>query len=541
MHSARALICLLIMVMCGGAALAQGTTNQSPKNDQSATNDLQKVRLGSLKICLRLEDQTPFLGAVTVHVFPENGYELLGAWDNTKGEADFYAVPAGRYTVEVTAPGFDKVQLSTVMESRGNERTMVVVLKRQGVPEGASTAEIVDRMQAKLVASVELNVVEGAESAHPESQHPESSPIAAATPVWPNSMRPRWKPAEWNHGELPVDTRVACPLDQVLESTGERVREFIASMEKFTAIEKVDHYAMDKNDQLKRPEEREFAYVATVSRDALGGIMIEEYRNGSVDPKQFPANLATVGLPAIILVFHPEYVQDFDFVCDGLVRDRGHAYWQIRFAQRLDRPERISAYVVNGLAYSEYLKGRAWIDPADGEVVRLESELEKPIPQIGLWEQWERINYTPVKFASTGQEIWLPQSAELYGDRHGRYYRRHTFHEFRLFNVDTTETVKAPKGSYKFTNLTDSNISGELIVRPVEGLKGGPVVLRFDVPARRTVVKTVGVGKDVNLAGADVESAKFVFNGNAGSVRVDVDLIKETTLDVIPQGAQAEP
>jgi hypothetical protein len=282
--------------------------------------------------------------------------------------------------------------------------------------------------------------------------------------------------------------------------------------------------------------------VVVVSRDQNGTFGLQEFRDGNTDQSQFPAKIATMGLPAVVLVFHPDYAEDFAFECDGLARSEGRDYWQMRFAQREDRQVRIESYVVNGASYPVHLQGRAWIDPGKGQVVRLESQLLKPIPQIELWEQHQRIDYTEVRFASTGQEVWLPQAAEVYVERHGkRYYRRHSFEDFRLFNVDTSQNVKAPKGSYSFTNLTDRDMSGELTVMPVEGLQGGPITLRFEVPAHRTVIKTVGPGKDVSLPVASVGSAKFVYRGDAGAVKVDVDLLKETTLDVIPESALATP
>jgi len=44
----------------------------------------------------------------------------------------------------------------------------------------------------------------------------------------------------------------------------------------------------------------------------------------------------------------------------------------------------------------------------------------------------------------------------------------------------------------------------------------------------------VGPGKDVNLSVAEVGSATFAHNGRDGSIKVDANLARETTLDVIP-------
>jgi hypothetical protein len=90
-------------------------------------------------------------------------------------------------------------------------------------------------------------------------------------------------------------------------------------------------------------------------------------------------------------------------------------------------------------------------------------------------------------------------------------------------------------GSYSFTNISDSDVSGELTVtsEPETNLK--PVTLRFTLPAHTKLFKVVGPGKDVNLPPASVASATFAHSGKDGWVKVEVFLVKETMLDVMPE------
>ena len=515
--------CLVFLSILAVALGTIGSKRAAAQNvpGNSLLEPAKKVELGSLKISLRLEDQTPFLGAAHVRVFPEEGYELLGWSDAATGNVMFYAVRAGSYQIEVNAPGFGLVRMDTELPS-GDEKTVIVLVKR-----GAFRAKEVSSTTDVTVATV---------PSIPPLPKKDLKPEPGRETAQPSKT---WKHADWDDDGLPIDHNVACPLDQLLRGAGERVREFVGSMEKFTATERVEHYTIDKSGERRKAETRRFDYVAIVARDHTGGFWFEEYRNGTTDTQQFPANIATMGLPAIVLVFHPDFQDDFEFGCDGLVHEQTRDLWRLHWAQKDHHPVRIESYVVNGMSFPVHLEGRAWIDTGRGQVVRLESKLQRPVPEIELWEQHQIIDYTGVRFASTGEEIWLPQDAAVYVERHGKkYYRRHSFSDFRLFNVDLAQNVGAPKGSYKFTNLTDSDMTGELTVTPITGITGGPITLRFAVPAHRTVVKTVGVGKDVSLKPADIGSAKFVHSGNAGSVKVDVDLVKETTLDVIPAGAE---
>ena len=331
-----------------------------------------------------------------------------------------------------------------------------------------------------------------------------------------------------------VDGNVPCPTDGLLNGVGEHMAELVANLEKFTAKEQVEHFTVEGETQRGSPELRTFDYVVTVSQNAAGTFMLQEYRNGKDDPDLFPVHVATLGLPGLALLFHPELARDFTFVCEGLGQWGGQAAWQVHFAQRSDRPMRMRSYSVNGRTFHISMEGRAWIDPGSYQVMRLESELAKPIPDIGLAIENIAIDYALVQFRTQQVQIWLPRAAELYVDRRGhRFYRKHTFSDFRVFNVDTAQSVERPKESYVFTNLSDHDITGVLAVFPADRAKHEVVTLTFNVPAQGKVVRVVGIGKDVDLPIAEVASATFTHNGSDGAIKVDVDLGRETTLEVV--------
>jgi hypothetical protein len=477
------------------------------------------VELGSMRVCLRLEDEKPLPGPAYVEVRPEGGYELLGTPGNTQGEYVFFAVAEGRYRVDAYAKGYTSVRVIAEMDAGSGEKEVVVVMK----PGGGTREEV---SQARSPEPLRETIAE---------LEPARESSAAAGPELEEG---HWRAHELEEALPDVDSAVACPMDKLLEGAGERMREFVDTLEKFTATEYVEHYPIDRTGARRDPEKRNFAYVVTVSQNALGTFLLSEYRNGTTDPGIFPGQVASYGLPAIALIFHPVLASDFEFRCEGMANLGGRNAWLVHFAQRADRRVRIRSYVVNTAAYPAYLEGRVWIEPNTNQVLRLESELAKPIPQIGLTREHLSVAYAAVQFASTGEEIWLPQQGELYVERRGkRFYRRHSFSDFKLFNVDTAQNLYAPKGSYSITNLTDRDVTGELTITPVETVKREPIMLRFTVPAHGHVIKVVGPGKDVNLAAGAVASARFVHNGDAGSVKVDADLVKETTIDVMPESA----
>jgi hypothetical protein len=120
-------------------------------------------------------------------------------------------------------------------------------------------------------------------------------------------------------------------------------------------------------------------------------------------------------------------------------------------------------------------------------------------------------------------------------ERNGnRYYRRHTFSNFRVFTVGTEQKVHAPKESYAFTNKSDREIFGVLTVNPIPGGALQEVSITFRIPAGGTVFKAVGPGKDVNFPAEEVDSARFAHNGPPGSVDANAYFVKASTLELVP-------
>lgn len=173
---------------------------------------------------------------------------------------------------------------------------------------------------------------------------------------------------------------------------------------------------------------------------------MDEFRNGSLSLEPFPSHIATTGTPSLVLIFHPLYVNNFKMQCEGLGQWRGEPAWQVRFEQRADRPNLNYSFTVDRVGYSVNLRGRAWILANSYQVARLETDLEESIPKIRLRLDHQSVEYRPVESPANHLQLWLPSSTELYMDFLGRrFYRRHSFSDFKLFSVDTQYQLTAPK------------------------------------------------------------------------------------------------
>ena len=260
--------------------------------------------------------------------------------------------------------------------------------------------------------------------------------------------------------EVAVD--VPCSLPTVLHGAGQRAEQLLNTLQKFNASERVEHYKLNAAGVPGPADVRSFDYIVSVSHDAQGGFQMQEYRNGGiVHSEQFPSGIRTANLSEHGLIFHPLLAPGFHFTCEGLGEWKGHPTWLVQFEEKKNDLNPFRSYVINGFSYPLQLTGRAWIDAGTYQVLRLESDLLKPVEKIHLTREHIAIEFASVRFRTGNQELWLPQTAELYVEWNGhRFYRRHSFSNFKVFSTDSTEEVHAPKESYCFTNTTDLLITG---------------------------------------------------------------------------------
>jgi hypothetical protein len=121
----------------------------------------------------------------------------------------------------------------------------------------------------------------------------------------------------------------------------------------------VSHESINKWGFASHPIKFDFDYLVSIKQNRLGLLTVDEYRDSHYLPAEFPDGIATTGLPALVLIFHPHYVQNFKISCEGLARSKGGPAWQMYFRQRPDKPNTIRTYQIGaeGQAYPVALKG----------------------------------------------------------------------------------------------------------------------------------------------------------------------------------------
>ncbi len=329
--------------------------------------------------------------------------------------------------------------LARTLQMRGDQERAVLVIQSylNEHPEDEVAVRLLKNLQGRAEPPGE-----------PSSDFPLASPSTEPVVSIGALLASNWLPPDVDEKVPPVEAGVSCNLDTILENAGRRIKEFVSNVDRFAATESVTHQSINKWGFASRPLKFQFDYLVSIKEVRLGLLSVDEYRDIHYLPAKFPDGIATSGLPALVLIFHPYNAPDFKMTCEGLARSKAGPAWQIYFRQRADKPNSIRTYQIGaqGPVYAVPLKGRAWISADSFQIVRLETDLVAPLPQIRLVADRAAIEYGAVHFQSRNLDMWLPQIAEVFYDWRGRRsHRRHSFKNYLLFSVDDKQQIAEPK------------------------------------------------------------------------------------------------
>ncbi len=367
------------------------------------------------------------------HAVLAEAFLRQGLLDNSIKEAE-RALELGHGQAGIAQP-----LLARALHLRGDQKRAIQVLQSY-LRENAA-----DAAAAKQLENLETSFESAVESRSATASTSPPEPILTTSALLPSN----WLPPDIDEKVPPVEPGVACNLEEVIKNSGKRIQEFVANVDRYAATEAVTHESINKWGFASHPIKFQFDYLVSIKQKRLGLLTVDEYRDTHYLPAKFPDGVATTGLPALVLIFHPYYAENFAISCEGLARSKGQSAWQVYFRQRADKPNTIRSYKIGaeGPAYPVALKGRAWIAADSFQIVRLETDLINPLPQIRLVSDHATIEYGPVHFKARNLDMWLPQNAEVHYDWKGRRsHRRHSFKNYLLFSVDEKQKISEPKG-----------------------------------------------------------------------------------------------
>jgi tetratricopeptide (TPR) repeat protein len=399
----------------------------------------------------------PYLNrAVEVEPSSWRAHALLAEADyvqGNRGEAINHAERALELGHEKAAP----VQpFLAGMVAEGGDKTRAIEILQDYVNAHRSDAEAVKELE-------QWKNLRGVPAADHAEGGVELNAIATAVTALP--MPSNWFPTDVDEKVPPVESGAVCSLDTILQEAGDQLVTLVHDVDRFTATELVADERIDKWGMPSRPEKRKFTYMVTIEEMRPGQLSVDEYRNVVNSPEEFPNGVMSSGLPALVLIFHPFYAGNYAMTCEGLARINGGLAWQVHFKQRPDKPIAIRGFRagVRDSTHPAALRGRAWISAENHQILRLETELAQPMPEVRMVAEHIAIEYGTVTFQEGNVSLWLPRSAELYFDWRGmRVHRRLSYENYLLFSVDEKERIGSPKGS-KAPNLVSGDKASPLL------------------------------------------------------------------------------
>ncbi|MGB0034503.1 MAG: hypothetical protein WBP79_03415 [Candidatus Acidiferrales bacterium] len=257
-------------------------------------------------------------------------------------------------------------------------------------------------------------------------------------------------PLHWNppNVEAPIASLTstpACSLPDVLKGAGERATELVENLQNFTAHERIRFQQFEPDGISRMGDTVIFDYAVNFGERA-GALTVSETRAPAKGVSSLPSGVNDSGLPAIALIFHPLYQDDYDMRCEGADQWKNEPSWVIHFQQRKGKPSRTRSFRTSMGSYAAKLKGRAWISAASFQILHVETNLMEPVPMVHLQTDIVSLDYAPVQFQSRKIILYLPQAAETYSDfTTYRYVVQHTFTDFLLSFVQSEQVLGKPK------------------------------------------------------------------------------------------------
>jgi tetratricopeptide (TPR) repeat protein len=280
---------------------------------------------------------------------------------------------------------------------------------------------------------------------------PAPSAVSAGSQILPSLSAASlkvWAPPDIDTAKPTVSDEVACQGPDVIQQASLAATKQFINFERFVATEHIEHEEIDANGEPEHLRTRDFNYMVFVEQDKKDKqLYLDEKRDGGTGLDSFPTSLATVGLIGLgVDVFQPGFAKALDFKCEGLGQWRGKPAWVMHFTQKQGERSFLRLWQTKIRTVEVPLKGRVWIATNSFDVLHVETDLRDPMKELELVRDHISIDYGPVQFKKSQTELWLPWSAEIFLDLHGKHYHhRHTLSNYAIFDVATDNKINAPK------------------------------------------------------------------------------------------------
>jgi hypothetical protein len=186
-----------------------------------------------------------------------------------------------------------------------------------------------------------------------------------------------------------------------------------------------------------------FGYRIQTTEDPTFGTMLQEYRtdgqNLAVDvskPNTNPGSPRGVGFSATWMMFKPANQDDSKFRYLGRQKVGRHDTLVVAFAQ-IPGEVPVPAEITMGGGTCSYLQqGLVWIDEEAAQIVRLETDLLKPLTDFHLTKLYSSVTFGEVRIPEKNLTLWMPNEVQIrWQSKEQAGAERHKYSDYRLFGA----------------------------------------------------------------------------------------------------------
>lgn len=233
-------------------------------------------------------------------------------------------------------------------------------------------------------------------------------------------------------------------LPVILKKVGDSVATLFQNLPNITCAEKVVSHARSFQSHSTGEEGSTYWFryqVLVHMRD--GTPFLEEYRtetNGNVvDYARFPHAPMHASRPiATVLNFHPHIQAACRFRYFGRQDIEGRQCEVVGFAQTPDGDPTVSVLRLRNKTAGLLLQGLAWIDATSHQMLRIQTDLLAPRPDVGLEVLTTEIDFRDIQLAETPATFRLPSRVTIDLWTGGQHFRNiHEYSDFKLFRVES--------------------------------------------------------------------------------------------------------
>jgi len=299
--------------------------------------------------------------------------------------------------------------------------------------------------------------VSQAEKSPSQSSPPEARPDAEAPTLidWtPEQVRARPELRKLQLAESQQD------LPKVLREVGDRVAAFFDSFPNTTSTEEVQSGQCNPEKETCAVTFKARYQYLLIGRTAAGQRAMDEFRadkNGRpIEYQPDSQRLAHVPIltsgyaAAPLLHFHPRNQMASRFRYFGRQRLRGEVADVVGFAEIPGKYCCPVRYSLKDKEATLFVQGLAWVDATTHQILRIQTELVAPRPDLGLERQTTRTEYSSVRLPEVATAFWLPTDVLVdiwlrRGTRPLRVRNIHRYSHYKLFRVESRITPVSEK------------------------------------------------------------------------------------------------